>query len=205
MCDRRGPRGRDPGACTWIRMPRPDKSSEPTPLCGAAQLNRYASLRSRVRRLATLCIIAAAGGCASTYVAPTAGAPAATLSFQVSGNPTLGYAAYLLKRESSTDHRCVRKPEKLAQIAVGMPLLKTRNPERIGIPANDALYLRAMYVPAHIFEQTGCSFDLSFTPVSGKAYRIQIDWTRTSCVVGVSFESNGSWLPMQVDTLQSAC
>jgi hypothetical protein len=158
-----------------------------------------------VRRLAALCIVAAAGGCASTYVAFTDDGAAASLSFQVSGNPTLGYAAYLLKRDSLTDHRCVRNPQKIAQIAVGVPLLKTRNPERIAIPAGKALYLRAMYVPAHIFEQTACSFDLSFTPASGKAYRIQIDWTQDSCVVDILHYDNGTWLEMQADTLQKAC
>lgn len=185
--------------CSW-----PQVGSSPSRRA-APQLDRHESPRHRVRRLASLCIIAAAGGCASTYVAPIEDGAAASLSFQVSGNPALGYAAYLLKRDSQTDHRCVRSPEKIAQIAVGVPLLKTRNPERIAIPAGEALYLRAIYVPAQIFEQTACSFDLSFTPASGRAYRIQIDWTQNSCVVEISYYDNGTWLSMQADTLQKAC
>lgn len=182
-----------------------DRSKQPLERCIASLERHNRMLTAGTVALAALGLLAAAGGCASTYVAPTEDGATASLSFQVSGNPTVGYAAYLLKRDSLTDHRCVRNPQKIAQIAVGVPLLKTRNPERIAMPAGKALYLRAMYVPAQIFGQTACSFDLSFTPAGGKAYRIQIDWTQNSCAVEIFYYDNGTWLAMQADTLQKAC
>jgi hypothetical protein len=143
--------------------------------------------------------------CVSTYVAPAGDAGTAALTFEVTGDPALGYAAYLLKRESPEDHGCIIRSQKMAQIAVGNPLLKTSNPAEIAIPANTEIGLRAMFSPANIYDQFPCSFNLSFVPAKDSAYRVRIHWAPRSCTVELQSKENGTWRSFQADTRQNRC
>lgn len=180
-------------AVRWPRLARP------------TQRGRYASMQAKLMRIALLTLISTLAACVSTYVAPTSDTATAALSFEVNGDPVLGYAAYLLRRESLDDHACIIKSQKMAQISFGNPLVKTNNPTEIAIPANDAIGLRAMYVPANILGQTACTFDLGFTPAKDIAYKVTVDWGPRSCAVELQREESGAWRPIQAATRRILC
>ncbi len=192
--------GRAAGAGTIV-APAALVSGFPRP----AQRGRYASLHGSLVRVSLLGCIVASAACVSTYVVPAGDAGTAALSFEVTGEPTLGYAAYLLKRESPDDHACIIRSQKMAQISVGNPLLKTSNPAEITIPADAEIGLRAMFSPANIYDQMHCSFDLSFIPAKDSAYRVRIHWAPRSCIVELESKEDGIWRPFQADTRRNLC
>jgi hypothetical protein len=166
---------------------------------------QYAFLRRNVIRLSLLMCVASSAACVSTYVPPISEVGTATISFEVTGSPLLGFAAYLMKRESPDDHACIIKSQKMAQVAKGNPLLSANNPARIVIPANDAIGFRAMYVPANFMGHGGCSYDLSFSPEPGGYYRVRMDWTSLSCSINLASESGGTWYPVMALIERNRC
>jgi hypothetical protein len=93
----------------------------------------------------------------------------------------------------------------MAQVVVGMPLVKTHNPESIPIPAGVPLPLRVMFAPAGVFNAPGCTYDVSFVPVKDQAYRVEVAWASNSCSVDIRTDVNGVWRPILYTAERTFC
>lgn len=156
-----------------------------------------------------ICLLSVAlGGCLSPYVAPSGNVSTATISFEAKGEPTLGFGATFVMRESSIDHSCNRKSlTKMAQIFKGNPFAQTDNPADITIAAEVRIGLRAFFIPANLLGQIGCTYDIDFTPEKNKRYKVIIEWSRAGCRVDLQNETNKIWstVPQPFNVQKISC
>ena len=131
-------------------------------------------------------ILAAASlfSCSSTYQAPPAGEPIATLTFEVDADPALGYVAYFYYFPNPDETPCLGIKTEMARINKGNPLAgKTTNLADISIPANREIVIRSTVIPAGVMNQYGCTFDNKMTLEPGKDYLLRQEWGRDQCVI----------------------
>jgi len=119
------------------------------------------------------------------------------MSFEARGEPTLGFAAYLVKRESPTDHSCMTKSQAMARIVEGNPILRTDNPEHIPIVSDADVGFRVVFIPANLLGQIACSYDINIHPVRDRTYKVVVEWAQSgSCHVNLENEVSGQWSPV---------
>lgn len=146
------------------------------------------------------------GGCATKYTGPRSEEPSASISFEASGDASLGYMAYLFYMDDPNKRSCMGIKPELAKINKGNPFGgKTSNLRNIPIPAGRKIAIRSVLVPANVINQRGCTVDNIFTATPGIDYLIKISWSRSQCVTDLLDITNGKEELVQIEQDKRSC
>jgi|GEM_PF-2790136 len=138
------------------------------------------------------CLVLFLTGCATYYVPPTKDKPLAYVSYEVLGDPILGYTAELSHVVTPTSSSCPSKKNRMVWINNGNPFGgSTTESNNIPILAQDSFTVFAGVYPPNLYGQNPCRHGLTFKPEINKHYLVSILW-KGSCSSAVYEINDGS-------------